>query len=54
MDFDVVITNGRHFDGAGGPSAIRNIGIRDGHVAAIAAEPLQGLDAIDPLPSTAG
>ncbi len=40
MSFDTVIRNGRWFDGTGAPSAIRNIGIRDGHVAAIAARPL--------------
>ena len=43
----MVITNGRHFDGTGGPSAIRNIGIRDGHIAAITAEPIEGLEVID-------
>ena len=41
MTFDTVIRNGRWFDGTGGPSAIRNIGIRDGHVAAVSP---QGLD----------
>jgi len=35
-----VIRNGRWFDGTGAPSAIRNIGIRDGHVAVISARPL--------------
>jgi N-acyl-D-aspartate/D-glutamate deacylase len=40
MSFDTVIRNGRWFDGTGAPSAIRNIGIRDGHVAAISAQPL--------------
>nr|WP_207568033.1 amidohydrolase family protein [Mycolicibacter engbaekii] len=40
MSFDIVIRGGRWFDGTGAPSAIRNIGIRDGHVAAISAEPL--------------
>ncbi|EHB47005.1 amidohydrolase [Mycolicibacterium rhodesiae JS60] len=40
MNFDTVIRNGRWFDGSGAPSAIRNIGIRDGHVAAISAQPL--------------
>ncbi|BBX11170.1 MULTISPECIES: N-acyl-D-amino-acid deacylase family protein [Mycobacteriaceae] len=40
MSFDTVIRGGRWFDGTGAPSAIRNIGIRDGHVAAISAEPL--------------
>jgi N-acyl-D-aspartate/D-glutamate deacylase len=40
MSFDTVIRNGRWFDGTGAPSAIRNIGIRDGHVAVISAQPL--------------
>ncbi|WP_179469194.1 N-acyl-D-amino-acid deacylase family protein [Mycolicibacterium vinylchloridicum] len=40
MNFDTVIRNGRWFDGSGAPSAIRNIGIRNGHVAAISAQPL--------------
>ena len=35
MSYDTIIRNGRWFDGTGAPSAIRNIGIRDGHVAAI-------------------
>jgi len=38
--FDTIIKNGRHFDGTGGPSAVRHLGIRDGHVAAVSAEPL--------------
>lgn len=41
MSFDTVIRNGRWFDGTGAPSAIRNIGIRDGHVAAISPRPLE-------------
>jgi N-acyl-D-aspartate/D-glutamate deacylase len=40
MNFDTIIRNGRWFDGTGAPSAIRNVGIRDGHVAAISAQPL--------------
>jgi N-acyl-D-aspartate/D-glutamate deacylase len=40
MSFDTVIRNGRWFDGTGAPSAIRNIGIRDGHVTAISGQPL--------------
>jgi N-acyl-D-aspartate/D-glutamate deacylase len=35
VSFDTIIRDGRWFDGTGGPSAIRNIGIRDGHIAAI-------------------
>lgn len=40
MNFDTVIRNGRWFDGTGEPSAIRNIGIRDGRVAAVTTEDL--------------
>jgi N-acyl-D-aspartate/D-glutamate deacylase len=47
MRFDVVIKNGRHFDGTGGPSAIRNIGILGGHVAVITDEPISGIEEID-------
>ena len=47
MGFDVVIKNGRYFDGTGGCSAIRNIGIRDGHVAAVTEEPIDGVEEID-------
>ena len=35
MTYDTIIRNGRWFDGSGAPSAVRTIGIRDGHVAAI-------------------
>lgn len=47
MSFDVVIKNGRFFDGTGAPSAVRNLGIRDGCVAAVTAEPLDGVEEID-------
>ncbi|WP_330185376.1 amidohydrolase family protein [Nocardia sp. NBC_01503] len=42
--YDTVIKNGRWFDGTGAPSAIRNIGITDGRVAAVSAEPLDETD----------
>ena len=35
VQFDTVIKNGRWFDGTGAASAIRDIGIKDGHIAAI-------------------
>ncbi|MET0899473.1 MAG: hypothetical protein ABWY45_16315 [Mycobacterium sp.] len=35
MTYDTIIRNGRWFDGSGAASAIRTIGIRDGHIAAI-------------------
>lgn len=46
-NFDTVITNGRFFDGSGGPSAIRNVGIRDGRIAAVTDQPIEGTDQID-------
>ena len=36
MSFDTIIRNGRWFDGTGAPSAVRDIGIADGRVAAVA------------------
>lgn len=38
--FDTIIRGGRWFDGTGAPSAVRNIGIRDGHVVAISSDDL--------------
>jgi len=35
MAYDTIIRNGRWFDGTGTPSAVRNIGIRDGRVVAV-------------------
>jgi N-acyl-D-aspartate/D-glutamate deacylase len=40
VTYDTIICGGRWFDGTGAPSAVRNIGIRDGHVVAIASEEL--------------
>jgi N-acyl-D-aspartate/D-glutamate deacylase len=40
VSYDTIIRNGRWFDGTGAPSAVRNIGIRDGHVVAITSEDL--------------
>ncbi|MEV0465322.1 amidohydrolase family protein [Nocardia tengchongensis] len=42
--YDTIIKNGRWFDGTGAPSAIRNLGIRDGRVAAVSAAPLDETD----------
>ncbi|WP_273736154.1 N-acyl-D-amino-acid deacylase family protein [Mycolicibacterium septicum] len=44
MSFDTIIRNGRWFDGTGAPSAVRSIGIRDGHVVAISPELLDETD----------
>lgn len=40
MSFDTIVRNGRWFDGTGAPSAVRDLGIRDGRVAAVSEEPL--------------
>ena len=44
VSFDTIIRNGRWFDGTGAPSAVRNIGIRDGHVVAISPDRLDETD----------
>ncbi len=38
--YDTIIRNGRWFDGTGAPSAVRTIGIRDGHVVALTRDDL--------------
>lgn len=40
MTYDAIIKGGRWFDGTGGASAIRDLGIRDGRVAVVSADPL--------------
>lgn len=40
MTYDAIIKGGRWFDGTGAASAIRNLGIRDGHVVTITREEL--------------
>ncbi|WP_430331300.1 N-acyl-D-amino-acid deacylase family protein [Rhodococcus sp. ACT016] len=40
MSYDAIVKNGRWFDGTGAPSATRHLGIRDGRVATVSAEPL--------------
>lgn len=47
MSFDVVIRNGRYFDGTGGASAVRNVGIRGGRVAIVTEDPIEGSEEID-------
>jgi len=44
VTYDTIIRNGRWFDGSGAASAIRNIGIRGGHVVSISAEDLDATD----------
>ncbi|GAA3658670.1 amidohydrolase family protein [Nocardioides ginsengisoli] len=38
--YDVIVSNGRWFDGTGAASAVRHLGIRDGRVVDVRAEPL--------------
>lgn len=40
VTFDVIVVNGRWFDGTGARSAVRNIGIRDGRVTTVSPERL--------------
>ncbi|UXA19460.1 amidohydrolase family protein [Mycobacterium sp. SMC-4] len=47
MTFDKVILGGRWFDGTGGPSAVRNLGIRHGRIAAVTTEPIEGVETVD-------
>lgn len=39
-NYDLVLANGRVFDGHGNPSALRHVGIRDGIVCAVSEDPL--------------
>jgi N-acyl-D-aspartate/D-glutamate deacylase len=40
--YDVIIEGGRYFDGTGSPSSIRNLGIKDGKIAKVSSESLNG------------
>ena len=40
MPYDVIVRNGLWFDGTGAPPLVRTLGIRDGVVATVSAEPL--------------
>ena len=44
MSYDVIVRSGRWFDGTGAPSATRHLGIRDGKVAVVSAQPLDESD----------
>jgi N-acyl-D-aspartate/D-glutamate deacylase len=44
VSYDTIIRNGRWFDGTGAPSAVRNLGIRDGHIVAITPHDLDEAD----------
>ena len=45
--YDLVIANGRVMDPESGLDGVRNVGIRDGEIAAIASSPLEGKQTID-------
>jgi N-acyl-D-glutamate deacylase len=40
VSFDTILQGGRYFDGTGGPSAVRDVGIRDGRVVEVSAQRL--------------
>lgn len=40
MSFDIIIKNGRYFDGSGADGALRHVGVRDGRIQAVSAQPL--------------
>src|SRR5262249_51630584 len=40
VTFDAIIKGGRFFDGTGGPSGVRHLGILGGHVTAVSETPL--------------
>ncbi|WP_030167218.1 MULTISPECIES: amidohydrolase family protein [Actinomycetes] len=44
MTYDTLIRRGRWFDGTGAPSSIADIGIRDGRIVAVSAQPLDPAD----------
>jgi len=46
-DFDLVIANGRVMDPDSGLDAIRHVGVREGRVQALSAQPLEGTRTID-------
>ena len=50
--FDLVIANGRWFDGTGAPSAIRHLGIRDQRVVEVSATPLDVTDCPEVIDAT--
>lgn len=47
QQYDIVLANGRVMDPGSGLDAVRNVGIRDGRIAAVSASPLQGRTVID-------
>jgi N-acyl-D-aspartate/D-glutamate deacylase len=47
MPYDVIVRNGLWFDGTGAAPLVRTLGIRDGVVAAVSAEPLDETGCVD-------
>src|SRR4051812_13357739 len=52
VTFDRIIKGGRFFDGTGGPSGVRHLGIVAGHVSAVSAEPLDEAGCPDVVDAT--
>ncbi|MGW5921751.1 N-acyl-D-amino-acid deacylase family protein [Nocardia fluminea] len=50
--FDVIISGGTVYDGSGGPGVVRHMGIRDGVVCALSAEPLDSAAAREVVDAT--
>src|SRR3989339_1783889 len=50
--YDVLIQRGRYFDGTGGPSAIRDVAIKDGRVLKVSADPLDAAQAARVIDAT--
>jgi N-acyl-D-aspartate/D-glutamate deacylase len=46
-DYDLVIVNGRVMDPESGLDAVRNVGVRDGKIAAITRDAIKGKETID-------
>jgi N-acyl-D-aspartate/D-glutamate deacylase len=52
VTFDSIIKGGRFFDGTGGPSGVRHVGIVAGHVAAVSETPLDETGCTDVVDAT--
>ncbi len=52
VTYDTIIRNGRWFDGTGAPSAVRTLGIQDGHVVAISSGDLDETGCPDVIDAT--
>ena len=47
QSFDLILANGRVIDPESGLDAVRHVGIRDGRIAAISVDPLDGAEMLD-------